>query len=378
MNSRELFLQTMHYGKPERMYIWHWKYGAFDNFSGSQFWQAAVDRWHKEGLPAEIDKSYKINRYFNIDDYKVYGNIWYGRTEKQEVIEETEEFEVIKTGFGREIIKQYKGTKWESSMMQHIAYPINGPEDMHLFKRMLDPDSEWRYQWVGGLLEETVDSEVPTCINVGSLYGWLRNLLGIEKVSYLLYDNEKFIEELMEYLTEYAIEVVRRTVAGKKCRFDFALFWEDMAGNTGPLISPQHFKRLMVPRYKRITDFLHKELDIDIVAVDSDGNTEKLIPLWLEAGVNLIQPLEVAAGMDVVKLRKEFGKDLLMIGGVDKRELATTRDRIKREVERVLPVFESGGYIPAVDHSVPPDISFDNYMYYHNLLLEECNKICGL
>jgi hypothetical protein len=376
MNSRELFLKTMHYGKPERMYIWHWKFGVFDNFGGSQFWQATVDRWYNEGLPTEVNTADKINRYFNTDDYKGYGRIWYGRTEEPEVIEETEEFDILKTGFGREIIKQFKGSKLELSMMHHIAYPMNGPEDLPLFKKMLDADSKWRYQWVDDLLEETVDLEIPTCINAGSLYGWLRNLLGIENISYLLYDNEKFIEELMEYLTEYAIEVIRRTVAGRNCRFDFALFWEDMAGKTGPLISPQHFKRLMVPRYKRITDFLRKELDIDIIGVDSDGNVEKLIPLWLEAGVNLMLPLEVAAGMDVVKLRKEYGKDLLMIGGVDKRELSSTRDRIKREVERVLPVFESGGYIPAVDHSVPPDISFGNYMYYHNLLLEESNKIC--
>ena len=134
----------------------------------------------------------------------------------------------------------------------------------------------------------------------------------------------------------------------------------------------------MVLRYRKITKYLREELGIDVIMVDSDGNVNKLIPLWLDAGINCIYPNEVAAGMYVDELKKEYGKALLLVGGIDKRVLATNKDSIKKEVDRILPAYESGGYIPAVDHSVPPDVPFENYLFYHNYLLAECNKICSM
>ena len=95
--------------------------------------------------------------------------------------------------------------------------------------------------------------------------------------------------------------------------------------------------------------------------MDSDGDIRQLIPLWLECGVNLFVPLEVAAGMDVVALRAEYGKDVLMMGGFDKRILAAGRHEITRELERIRPVIEGGGYIPGCDHGIPHDVSFENY-----------------
>ena len=145
---------------------------------------------------------------------------------------------------------------------------------------------------------------------------------------------------------------------------DFFVFWEDMAYKTAPLLSPLLFRKYMVPRYKVITDYLRSQ-GVDIIMVDSDGNIEELIPFWLEAGVNGFYPLEVQSGMEVAKLRKKYGQNILLIEGIDKRVLCKTKKEIKQEVERrVSPIMEKGGYIPMIDHTVPPNVSFENYWYF--------------
>jgi uroporphyrinogen decarboxylase len=140
-------------------------------------------------------------------------------------------------------------------------------------------------------------------------------------------------------------------------------FWEDMAYRAGPLISPAMFREFMLPRYRRITD-LARRYGIDTVFVDSDGDVSKLIPLWLEAGINGVYPMEVAAGMDVVALRREYGRDLLMTGGIDKRVLAQDREAIDRELEVKVPLAEQGGYISHIDHAIPHDVPYANFAYY--------------
>ena len=103
---------------------------------------------------------------------------------------------------------------------------------------------------------------------------------------------------------------------------------------------------------------------IEAIFVDSDGNIEELIPLWLEAGINGMYPLEVAAGMDAVKLRREYGRDLLMTGNIDKRVLARDKAAIDRELEAKMPLASQGGFIPHLDHSIPHDVPYENFAYY--------------
>ncbi len=134
------------------------------------------------------------------------------------------------------------------------------------------------------------------------------------------------------------------------------------------MISPEHFKELMVPQYKRITSLL-REHGIDIILVDCDGNHDELNSLWLEGGLTGVYPLECAAGENVVALRKEYGKDLHLVGGIDKRALAKDKKAIEEEVISKVPfLVEKGGWIPSINHAVPPDIPFENYCYYWELV----------
>ena len=150
---------------------------------------------------------------------------------------------------------------------------------------------------------------------------------------------------------------------------DVFSFWEDMAHNGGPFISPELVRRYMLPRYKRVVDHLRSR-GVRWISLDSDGNMESLIPIWLEAGINIIYPFEVGAGMDVVSARREYGKDLRMYMGIDKRILTQGPEAIDSELDYLRPLIEQGGYIPSIDHSVPPDVPYAHFQYYMEALSE--------
>jgi uroporphyrinogen decarboxylase len=131
----------------------------------------------------------------------------------------------------------------------------------------------------------------------------------------------------------------------------------------------------MLPSYKKVMGYVRGK-GIDIIMIDSDGNIESLIPLFLEAGVNFPQPLEVAAGLDAVALRKKYGRELRLFGNIDKRALIEGKDAIEKEVESKLPFFVKDlGYIPSCDHYVPPDVPLEHYKYYVSLIKEYISMV---
>jgi uroporphyrinogen decarboxylase len=203
-------------------------------------------------------------------------------------------------------------------------------------------------------------------------FGVLREWTGVERLLYMFYDDPGLVEDMMDHVLYLDLEIAKWVV--KDLRIDVVRFWEDMAFKSGTLISPDMIRKYMLPRYRQITDFLHSQ-GIDILHADSDGNIDELIPLWLEVGVNFPCPLEVAAGMDAVALRKKYGKDIILGGNIDKRVFARGKDAIKKEVMSKVPyLVESGGYFPSLDHAVPPDISLDGFRYYIDLLREIAGK----
>jgi len=149
----------------------------------------------------------------------------------------------------------------------------------------------------------------------------------------------------------------------READLDYVLLWEDMAYKTGPHISPDMFRRFMMKPYKKLTGFI-RDHGVDLIFVDSDGDSGPLIPLWMEGGVNGFYPIERVAGMDAVSLRKQYGRELRLMGGIDKRAMAEGPKAIDRELANVAPLLRDGGFIPWCDHHVPPDVSLEHYQYY--------------
>jgi uroporphyrinogen decarboxylase len=157
---------------------------------------------------------------------------------------------------------------------------------------------------------------------------------------------------------------------------DCAHIWEDISANKDSMVSPKIFREFMTPYYKQLTDFL-KGRGVKIILVDTDGNCDRLIPLFLEAGVTGLYPMEVSAGMDVVEARKKYPQ-LQMMGGVPKSDIALGRQRIDEFLEDVDFLLEKGGYIPIGDHLIPPDVPWEEFKYYReklNRLIDKHGKV---
>ena len=192
----------------------------------------------------------------------------------------------------------------------------------------------------------------------------------------LFYDDPALIEEMVERLTDLSVGVMNRVIASG-VKLDWVLFWEDMAYKTGALVSPEMYRKYCFPFYRKVMDKV-RTAGVPVVMLDSDGNIDELIPLWLDLGIGVMHPMEVAAGMDVRHYRKKYGRRIGFHGGIDKRALAGTREQIRAEVLPKLECcFEDGGFIPACDHAIPPDVSLDNYRYYRDLVNETARKMYG-
>jgi len=251
------------------------------------------------------------------------------------------------------------------SMPEHLEYPVKTRADWEALKARYDPSDPDRFPSEWAERCERWREDGPVLLFQGprspSLFGFVRELLGPERTLLAFHDEPGLVHDMMEYNTEFVLGVLRRGLA--EAPLSTVFFWEDMCYRSGPLISPAMFREFMLPRYRRVTD-LARRLGVDTIFVDSDGDVSQLVPLWLESGINGVYPMEVAAGMDVAALRREYGQDLLMTGGVDKRTLAIGRAAIDQELRARIPVAEEGGYIPHLDHGIPHDVPYDNFAYY--------------
>lgn len=191
---------------------------------------------------------------------------------------------------------------------------------------------------------------------------WIeREWMGTENLSLAWYDRPAMMHDMLEHWANYLIALGKSILAATTV--DYICLNEDLSMRNGPLLSPGTDRESIVPQLRRGVEF-YKANGCRYVAIDTDGNPEAVVPLFMEAGVDILWPLERASDQDPSRLRQKFGKSLRLWGGVDKRELAKDRAAIDTHLRTFQPLIEQGGFIPTVDHTVPPDVSWDNFRYY--------------
>lgn len=318
-----------------------------------------MERWKHEGLPDGCS----LDEYFGIEPVRCrpieIETLIYPPFEEK-VLEEDETYVIRINTRG---VKE-RNFRDGSSMPEFLEYPIRGPEDWSWLNEKLDPDAPGRVnpRWEDHARIARESGDILFC-NGGMYFAFLNEHMGTERLLYLYFDAPDFIERVNDRLCELCEHALRTCLA--RISLDYIGYHEDMAFKNGPLISPAHFREFMMPFYRRIQQIVDTG-GVDIRYMDSDGDIRLLIPLWLECGINVFGPMEVAAGMDPVQIRRQYGKAVRMVGGFDKRILADTPEAIKRELERLRPVIEEGGYIPGCDHDVPPDVPLKNYAVFIN------------
>jgi uroporphyrinogen decarboxylase len=348
MNDRERFLATMYYRPRDRC-----PWGEMG------FWPETLDRWHDEGWPESV----YLNQYFGFDRLREQVNINMGFVPafERKVLEETDRYQIVRRGTGI-IAKEFKG-ELSYHMPQWLDFPLKTRKDWEeQIRPRLDPTARTRYpEYWDEKVKMWAQRDYPLTLRMGSIFGWLRNWMGLEHIAVTLYDDPDWIKSMMREVAEFCCACGERALADVD--LDYVLLWEDMAYKAGPLISPQMFREFMMEPYRILTGFI-RDHGVDLIIVDSDGDAESLLPLWIEGGVNGFYPIERAAGMDPLQLRARFGRELRLLGGIDKRAMIAGPEAIDAEVARVVPLLKEGGYIPWCDHHVPPDVPLAHYVYY--------------
>jgi uroporphyrinogen decarboxylase len=324
------------------------------------YWALTLERWHACGLPPEVCTDARAELHFGLEGITIFEEL-----PVRDGLHPAFDRRVLSQQADRQVIIDEEGNTCEvlsdtSSMPKYLRYGLQSREDWaRLRSERLDPLHPGRVGDVPAMLRRAAGSGLPSFFHAGSLYGWLRNWMGVEGISIALMADRGWVEEMMEHLTGLTLSLIERAVPAQGV--DLAWWWEDMCYNRGPLISPKLFADLMVPRYRRITDALRAH-GIEINVLDCDGRIHELVPGWLEAGINCMFPLE-AAHTDPFQLRREH-PDVLLLGAVDKRALIAGPKAIDAEIARLRPLVNQGRFIPCVDHRVPPDVTYDNYRYY--------------
>jgi hypothetical protein len=362
------------------------------------FWPEALPAWIAQGAPADFaevgDQDYgtpsAVDDFFGFDASRPLAEIHSGMdagTEMHEyvpgvaahnhsflvappyeprVVEEDEKSLVVVNGAGitERLLKDkaYNMPTW-------LQHPVRDRSTWETLKRRLDPDTPSRYPADWAAYVARINAlDCPVSMEVGGFFGYLNMWVGTEALMYLFYDDPALVEDMMDTILHLETRMLQRVSADIK--LDWVWYWEDMAYRSGPMIGPDMVRRFMLPRYRMLNEVIHAA-GCEVIYLDCDGNVDQLAPLWLEVGINLWWPLECASGMDPVALRKKYGKDVILAGGLDKRELMRDKASVKREVMSKVPyLVETGPYFPSPDHLVPIDLPFDNFCYYINLLRE--------
>ena len=372
-------------------------------------WNEAYRRWIREGMPVKnMNNKKEVNMHFlgyqnQNECIKPNAAIqgmgpnnnppWVPPLDplfETKVIEESGEH-IVKVDYDGAIVEVNKSDP--EMMPRYLEYPVKDKKSWNEYKKRLDPFSPGRFPGGWDIMTENKlqfpiktgqkgksyeERDFPLGMMALSLFGMPRNYMGLENISYAIYDNVSLVEEMIEWQTYFSMEMLKKVFAAG-ITLEWVWLWEDMCYNKGSLVSPAFVKKYMVPRYRTVVDLLLQN-GVKALILDCDGNTEELLPIWIDCGINAHYPCEIASDMDPVKLRKKYGKNLIIIGGVDKRMLSKGKREIDSEIEKIRVLIKSSGYLVNCDHHIPPDVPYENIKYFFNRMyqlseFEETRKI---
>ncbi len=324
MNSRERFHETMNYGQPDRVPLF--QEGIRDD---------VIKSWRAEGLPADMS----LVALFELDR----------RVEIQP-----------------ELVPRPEMKKWPLAR-----------SDLEAFARNLNPDDPGRLSrgWEERVQEWSTQENTMTLRVHRGLYQTLgvADWQGFADVNYLLIDDPGLVHDILAIQANFAAQLVQRILS--EVTVDAAIFSEPISDNNGPLISPEMFAEFGFASYMPLLDVL-REAGVQTIIFRSYANARILLPVVVKWGFNCLWACEENIGeMGYGLIRREFGRDLRLIGGIDVDVLRQSREMIRREVmENVPPLLADGGFIPLADGRIRAGVPYENYVYYRRLLEK---AVCG-
>jgi hypothetical protein len=340
--------------------------------------ESTLKRWHAEGLDTGEHYLDAVRRHLGLDTDSV--QPW---TDPGVDLRMAPQFEerVLRHEHGHYVVQDWMGNVVEISDQYDVSYlrqakdfvtrrwisfPVNNRAEWEAMKSRYNPDDLSRFPSdFADRCAALSQRDYPAGLSINGPFWQLREWLGFEPLCMLTLTDPEFVAEMVAFWTEFVDRMLAQALT--HCPLDYVFISEDMAYKEHPMISPDVARELLLPSYQQWVTTI-KSCGCPLVVMDSDGYIADLIPIWIDAGIDACNPLEVAAGNDIVAFRKRFGRRMAYWGGIDKRAMAAGGTAIEREVARVCSLLPEGGLIPSCDHGVPHDISWPDFLRYCELL----------
>jgi Uroporphyrinogen decarboxylase (URO-D) len=315
------------------------------------------EEWTAQGaIPEELDMS--AFRYRRAMAGGVPVNTGWMGGQREEVLEETNDYVIARDRMGR-TAKLFKAT---GTLPLPLDHPVKTMDDwLRIRHRYAFSEERFGVDWEKTARDHAAAGRVVT-VSIPGGFDEPRQLMGEEGACMAYCMQPELMHDIIDTIGDTAHRVLDRVSAAVSV--DQLSVHEDMAGKSGPLAGPGQIREFIAPYYRRCWNLLASR-GARLFMQDSDGDMSPVIPAFLDAGVNLMHPLEPAAGMDIVKIRDTYGTRLALEGGIDKFVIQRGREAIERELEyKIPPMVRSGGCVLGLDHRIPNGTPLDGYRFY--------------
>lgn len=333
------------------------------------FWDGTLKRWISDGF---MKKGEDPVDHFNHDIVQAgWPNLLADPEKADEVIQETEEWKVVRNSNGAHL----KWWKNKDGTPEHIYFEVNNRDawEERIRSQLLDPDllrKRIDVEKYRQTLIEAREKEKYFFLNGINVFEAMLPMSGHEHTLLGMAMDPDWIRDMAEVYSDLIIKCQDILIeeGGKP---DGVWFYEDMGYKGTPFMSRDMYRDLLWPAHKKTFDYAHSRGCQ--VMVHSCGMVEDLVPDLIDAGMDCLQAIEVKAGMDLVRLKKKYGRRIALCGGLDARVLESNgRRKIKEEIDKNLPeAMENSGYILHTDHSVSPLVEYESYRCFMEYGLEK-------
>jgi len=344
--------------------------------------------WMRQGLSAEQRERW--TEFVGEDPWQAVGMLYEGPIPpfEEKVLEEKDNKRTWIDNWGVTRVDAIRQPTEGFAPRRYLEFPVKSADDFARMKHRFDPHTPARFRPDPSLADSTHlnpdayrhylagecwRDRVELCnggpnpirANIAGLFWRCRDWTGLENLAFMFREQPALVHEMMEFWTCFIMEMLDEPLS--RIRVDEFILNEDMGYKTASMISPTDMHEFMLPRYRRLYAFL-KERGVGCVVMDTDGHNGQILDVFHPTAIDGTVPMEIAANNDPARYLEEH-PGLYVCGGIDKRELRLDRSRVRAEVgRRYATARRYGGYVPAVDHGVPPDVPLRNFLYMAQLI----------
>lgn len=338
MTSRERILLALNHKEPDRVPI------------HDSPWATTVRRWRREGLPENVSP----HQYFGYEIVGFGADLSFQLP--TQTVEETDEYTIVRNANGA-LVKNWKHA---TSTPEMIDFTITTREKWEEYKPLLAWNDK-RVNW--DAVEHCRRArEQGQFVVFSAAFGYdkTQGIVGSERLLMAMVEDPAWCRDMFETASDMVIQAAEEMMA-RGFEFDGAWVYDDNGYRNGTLFSPRCYRETLFNAHKRVCDFFHSK-GLKVI-LHSCGCVKERVPDFIEAGFDCLQPLEVKAGMDLIDLKKKYGDKMSFMGGIDVRKMADPDPNVIEEEirDKITCAKRGGGYIYHSDHSVPDNVSFQQY-----------------